>query len=516
MNGAGLASGFRNQGLRSLVQSYERTSYFHANDDDSPPPVVGSIARPFDPVGETWQIAAFLQSLRYRKAAKRREISAGSDGSGVSASWAKADLAPLAGQRVLVVVENLPVPFDRRVWLEARALKAAGADVSVICPKGHGHEGWREDIDGINIYRHPLPLEARGWLGFLLEYGAAIFWQVLLTCWIGLRRGIDVIHGCNPPDTTFAIAWVAKLWGVKYVFDHHDLSPELFHAKFGKQGVIWRILCALEKLTFRIADVSIATNDSYRRIAVERGGKRRDRVFVVRSGPNLSELQPVEPEERWKCGRRFLVGYVGVMGAQEGIDLLIDAVEHLVVDRGRRDVQFCLVGGGPELAFLRQLASDRGLADYITFTGRAPDRDLRAVLSTMDIGVNPDRVNSMNDKSTMNKIMEYMAFGKPIVQFDVTEGRVSAQQASLYAKHNDPVDLADKIEQLLSDPVLRQKMGLFGRERVKSKLAWEHQQGNLLDAYRALIADPAGGAGASNTTQRLSLRGGSTPRPGTS
>ena len=394
---------------------------------------------------------------------------------------------PLDGKGVLIIVENLPLPFDRRVWQEARTLKAAGATVSIICPTGKGFEKRYEEIEGIHIHRHTLPLEASGALGFLLEYGAALFWWTLLSWRIFLKRGFDVIQGCNPPDLIFIAALPFKLLGVKYIFDHHDINPELYEAKFDKRGFFWKLMVLFERLTFRAADVSIATNNSYRRIAIERGGMEPDKVFVVRSGPDLSRLKKVDPVESWKNGRRFMVGYVGVMGEQEGIDLLIDAAEHLIRNRGREDVQFVLVGGGPSLAGLKTQVQERGLGDYITFTGRAPDRELFEVLSTMDIGINPDRVNAMNDKSTMNKIMEYMSLGKPIVQFDVTEGRFSAQEASLYAKANDPVDLAEKIEDLLSDPAARARMGAFGRLRVEQELNWSRQVAPLLNAYRAAL-----------------------------
>jgi glycosyltransferase involved in cell wall biosynthesis len=213
-----------------------------------------------------------------------------------------------------------------------------------------------------------------------------------------------------------------------------------------------------------------------------------ERVHVVRSGPDLSKLKRVDPVESWKNGRAHMVGYVGVMGEQEGIDLLIDAVDHLVRTMRREDIQFVLVGGGPALAELKALTNERGLGDFITFTGRAPDQDLFEVLSTMDLGVNPDRVNAMNDKSTMNKIMEYMSLGKPMVQFDVTEGRYSAQDASLYAKANDPVDMAEKIVALVDDPQARERMGAYGRERVVSELNWQHQIAPLLAAYTQALA----------------------------
>jgi glycosyltransferase involved in cell wall biosynthesis len=395
---------------------------------------------------------------------------------------------PLKGRHVLIVVENLPLPFDRRVWQEARTLKAAGAHVSIICPKGKGYEARLEVIDGIAIHRHPLPLEAKGAIGFLAEYGAALFWETLLAWKIHFKRRIDVIHGCNPPDLIFLVALPFKLLGVRYIFDHHDINPELYEAKFSKRGLFWHLLVLFERLTFRAADVAIATNHSYRTIAIERGGMAPDRVHVVRSGPDLSKLKCVDPAPHWKNGRAHMVGYVGVMGEQEGIDLLIDAVEHLVRQMGREDIQFVLVGGGPALGHLQTMTAQRGLTDCITFTGRAPDATLFEVLSTMDLGVNPDRVNAMNDKSTMNKIMEYMSYGKPMVQFDVTEGRFSAQHASLYAEANNPVDLAEKIAQVVDDPAAREAMGAYGRARVVRELNWQHQITPLLAAYTQALA----------------------------
>lgn len=394
----------------------------------------------------------------------------------------------LAGKRVLIIVENLPLPFDRRVWQEAKTLKAAGAEVAVICPTGKGFETRHEAIEGIEIYRHPLPLEASGALGFLLEYGAALLWETWLAWKIYFRRGIDVIQGCNPPDLIFLVALPFKLLGVRYIFDHHDINPELYEAKFGRRGFFWRLMGLFERLTFKAADVSIATNESYRRIAIERGGMDPGKVFVVRSGPDLTKLQRVPPADRWRNGRKYLVGYVGVMGEQEGIDLLLEAARQIVTERERDDIQFVLVGGGPSLAGLKAMAARMGLADHVTFTGRAPDADLFEVLSTMDVGVNPDRVNPMNDLSTMNKIMEYMALGKPMVQFDVTEGRFSAQGASLYATPNDPADFADKLVELLADPARCAAMGELGRRRVEDDLNWDRQVEPLLAAYTAALA----------------------------
>lgn len=390
----------------------------------------------------------------------------------------------LAGRRILIIVENLPVPFDRRVWQEALTLRGAGARVSIICPTGKGYESAYEQLQGIDIYRHRLPLDAGTTHGYFREYLAALWAETYLAWKIFFRHGFDTIHACNPPDLIFLVALPFKLLGTTFVFDHHDINPELFEAKFGRRGMFWRMLVWVERLTFLVADVSIATNDSYRRIAIGRGGMKPDRVFVVRSGPDISRLKPVPPEPKLKKGREFMLGYVGVMGDQEGIDLLLEAVAHIVHKLGRTDIQFVLVGGGPSLDALKALALELDVDSFVTFLGRAPDTELFQVLSTADVCVNPDRVNQMNNLSTMNKILEYMAFSKPIVQFDVVEGRVSAADASLYAASNDPIDFAQKILDLLADDGLRERMGRFGRERVVRDLSWQRQIPALIEAYR--------------------------------
>ena len=388
--------------------------------------------------------------------------------------------------RILILVENLPSPFDRRVWQEACALRDAGHVVTIICPTGRGFEKRHEEIDGIAIHRYELPIEAEGAAGYALEYGTALA-KTFALCWrVLFTRGFDVIHACNPPDLFFLIGAFFKLLGKKFVFDHHDINPELYEAKFGRRDLFWKLLVRLERLTFRVADVSIATNESYRRIAVERGGMDRDRVFVVRSGPSLERMKSGPPHTHLKRGRRFLVGYVGVMGRQEGIDLLLEAARVIVRDMGRGDVHFGLVGGGTSLEEMKAFAAQKGIADHVTFTGRVPDAEMLAMLNTADVCVNPDVANEMNDKSTMNKIMEYMSLGKPIVQFDLTEGRFSAQDASLYAKKNDPRDMAAKIVELLDDPVRRASMGAYGRARVENELEWRFEVPKLLAAYAAL------------------------------
>lgn len=390
-------------------------------------------------------------------------------------------------RRVLIIVENLPVPFDRRVWSEATTLTQAGYEVSVICPKGKDAMASYEILEGVHIYRHPLGAEGHGLVGYILEYSQALFWEFVLSAKVLFTRGFDSIHACNPPDLIFLVAALYKaLFGKKFIFDQHDINPELYEAKFGRRGPLWRLMLWLERQSFRLADISIAPNESYRDIAIERGGMASDRVFVVRSGPNLVRVRNLPPDPSWKKARAHLVAYVGVIGRQEGLDLLLEAVAHL--RQSRDDIQYVIVGSGPELNAVMAQAARLGLEDCVTFTGRVDDQTLFTVLSTADVCVNPDRPNAMNDKSTMNKIMEYMALGKPIVQFDLTEGRVSAGASSLYARNTEPADFGDKIARLLDDPFRRQWMGELGKRRVEEELCWEREAPRLLRAYEAVFA----------------------------
>jgi glycosyltransferase involved in cell wall biosynthesis len=399
-----------------------------------------------------------------------------------------AQLSQGTGRKVLIIVENLPVPFDRRVWAEAVTLRDAGYAVSVISPKGRGYQASEETLQGIRVYRHPLPVEARGTVAYLAEYATALFWQLRISFRIARRDGFDVMHACNPPDIIFLVALPFKLFARKgFIFDHHDLNPELYEAKFGRRDLFWKLLVFAEKCTFRLADISIATNESYRRIACERGGMSKERVFVVRSGPDIRRVRNLPSDPKWRNARDYMVGYVGVIGQTEGLDLLLSAVDHIVNRRQRSDIQFVIVGDGPELPAIRKLCNEMELNDFCTFTGRTDDQELFTILSTADICVNPDRVTPMTDLSTMNKIMEYMAVGKPIVQFDVTEGKVSAQDASLYAQANDPVDFAERILELIDDPMRRNMMGSFGRRRVNEQLAWKYEQPKLLAAYETFF-----------------------------
>lgn len=389
----------------------------------------------------------------------------------------------MSKKKVLIIVENAPVPFDPRVWKEALSLHENGYEVSVLCPRDKGYERGYELLHGVHIYRHPTPKEGNGLFGYLWEYGWALFWQFFYAWWIYFRRGFHVLQGCNPPDDIFLIALPFKLFGVKYIFDHHDANPELYLSKYEKKGLLYKIQVWLERQTYRFSDVVIATNQSYQDLAVTRGGMDADDVFVVRNGPDLDTFKPVPPIADLKFGKRYLVGYVGTMSIQEGLDILLDAALH-IKNQGRRDVHFTCVGGGPGLAGLRKMVLEKKLEDIVNFTGRLPDKQLLETLSTADVCVNPDKPCRMNDISTMIKIMEYMALSKPIVQFDLKEGRRSAQGASLYADNqNQAPDFAAKILWLLDNPDARQKMGECGYKRVTEELAWKYSVENLLLAY---------------------------------
>lgn len=387
-------------------------------------------------------------------------------------------------KKILIIVENLPVPFDSRVWKEAVSLKQNGYEVTVLCPRGKGYTKGYELLDGIHVYRHPVPREIDGILGYIIEYGSALIWEFLYAWWIFLACGFQVIEGCNPPDDIFLVALPFKLFGVKYIFDHHDANPELYHSKYEKKDLFYGIQVWLEKMSFKFADVVMATNASYKDLAIRRGGLTPEDVFIVRNGPDLETFRLVEPVPALKYGKPYLVGYVGNMDVQEGLDILIDVAVR-IKELGRDDVHFTCVGGGPGLVPLRKMAEEKRLNGTFNFTGRVPDKDLLEVLSTADVCVNPDKPCEMNDISTMIKIMEYMALGKPIVQFDLKEGRFSAGDASLYASKEDQVnDFAGKILWLLDNPGIRKTMGESGRKRVETELAWDYSVENLIAAYK--------------------------------
>lgn len=388
-------------------------------------------------------------------------------------------------KHILIIVENLPLPFDRRVWQEANTLKENGADVSIICPKMNGYTKKYEVINGIHIYRHPLVHEAKGPRGYLAEYTTALFWECWLSLKIFFRKRFHVIQGCNPPDLIFIVALFYKLFGVKYVFDHHDINPELYIAKYNKKGFFYKILVLAERLTFATANYSMATNESYKEIAIKRGKMSPDKVQIVRSGPKLDRLKLTAGNQVHKKGRRFLVGYIGVIGDQEGLDLLLSSVKY-ITDR-RKDIQFGIIGGGTDLEKIKKLTIEMGLGEYVDYYGRVDDQTMVDVLNTADVCVNPDRPTEMNNLSTMNKIMEYMALKKPIVQYDLKEGRVSALEASLYAKNTSPEDFAEKIMWLLDNEEKRVYMGNYGYKRVVNELSWDFESKKLVNFYKKVL-----------------------------
>jgi glycosyltransferase involved in cell wall biosynthesis len=393
-------------------------------------------------------------------------------------------------RKVLIIVENMTVPWDFRVWKQARSLRDAGYEVTVLCPAMKALRVGYELLDGVHIYRHPMAREARGVWGYAFEYSYALFWEFVYSWWIYLRRGFQVIQGCNPPDNIFLVALSFKLFGVKYIFDHHDVNPELYFSKYEKKDVFYKIQLWLEKMTFRCSDVVMSTNNSYRDIALNRGEVPEDNVFVVRNGVEPKTFKAVSPNPALKHGKQYLVGYVGVMNSQEGLDILLD-VALRIKDLGHRNVHFTCIGGGPELPHLQRLMQEKQLEDIVNFTGIVSDADLLEILSTADVCVNPDKPCPMNSMSTMIKILEYMALCKPIVQFEGMEGRFSAQEASLYSNGPDQVaDFADKILWLLDHPEERSRMGEFGRRRIEKDLAWEYSVQNLLAAYDKVFSKP--------------------------
>jgi len=390
---------------------------------------------------------------------------------------------------VCIIVENLPVPQDRRVWQEARALTEVGHRVSIICPKGPGFESARETLEGIEIYRHDLR-EGSGPLGYLVEYTWALAVELFLALRIYAHTGFRVIQACNPPDTIFLIGAFFKLLGVRFIFDHHDLNPELYEDKFRRKDFFYRLVCLAERLTFRTADVAIATNSSYRDVALTRGGMSPERSFVVRSCPDLSRFQWQPPRLELKEGNEHLVVYLGVMGPQDGLDLLLASIEYIVKNKSRRDTLFVLIGDGTERQLLKTAAKSRGLDPFVKFTGRIPDSEVGAYFSTADVGVAPDPKNAMNDKSTMNKVLEYMGYGLPVVLYDLTEGRRSAEDAALYACPNNPIDFAEKVLTLLNSESLRHELGQRARRRIEECFSWETDKQVLLKAYETALRPP--------------------------
>ncbi len=391
--------------------------------------------------------------------------------------------------RILVLVENLSVPFDRRVWQESRALVEAGHEVVVVCPRGTKRDTEPHAvIEGVEIHRYPLKAATGGPLGYVKEYGAALYHSLRLAFRTAKGGRFDVIHACNPPDLLFLVALPFKVRGTRFLFDHHDLVPELFESRFGGKGLLYKVSVVLERLTFAMADVVISTNESYRDVAIRRGKMAPEHVHVVRSAPDLSRFTPVPPDPSLKRGKRHLVCYLGVMGPQDGVDYALRAIARLRDDLGRDDVHAAFIGSGDAFDDLVALSKELGLEDRVEFTGRVPDATVQAYLSSADVCLAPDPLNPLNDVSTMNKIVEYMAMSRPIVSFDLREARVSAGDAAVYATPNDEGEFASLVAGLLDDPARRAQMGALGRERVERSLSWSTSRERLLEAYADVLS----------------------------
>jgi glycosyltransferase involved in cell wall biosynthesis len=392
-------------------------------------------------------------------------------------------------RHILILVENLSVPFDRRVWQESQALVGAGYAVTVICPMG-AHTDREQDVflEGVRILRYPLRAANGSPVDYLREYGTAL-WRTLRLA-IRVRRAgpVHAVHACNPPDLLFLVALVLRPAGAKFVFDHHDLVPELFLSRFPDRGkLLYWVTRALERLTFVCADAVISTNESYREVAIERGGMDPERVVVVRSGPDLTKFVQLPPDERLRRGKRYLAAYLGVMGPQDGVDYALRALQILRRDLGRDDLHCIFMGSGDTFEDMVALCNELGLDDMVEFTGRVPDQFVQQCLSTADVCLSPDPCNELNDVSTMNKVVEYMAMGRPLVSFDLKEARVSAGEAAAYASPNDEAAFAASIDRLLRDADLRTTMGAAGRRRVETHLSWDRSRQTLVEFYNWLL-----------------------------
>ena len=409
---------------------------------------------------------------------------------------ASGEVPPGSAERVLIIVQNLPVPFDRRVWLECNALVAAGYEVSVVCPKGKNDPSY-EVIDTVRLYKYRPYAPGGSKLSFVAEYA----YSFLATAWktlLARRRGpFAVMQACNPPDIFWPIAMALRLADrTKFVFDHHDLCPELFRSRFPDVPKLpYRGLLALERRTHRTADHVISTNDSYRGIAIKRSGKAAADVTVVRTGPNPEKLRRGPQDPALRRGRRFLAAYIGVMGPQDGVDIVVRAADIVVHEMGRDDIAFTLIGSGDCFDELVALRDELKLGDHVEFTGRVPDELVKKILSTADVGLSPDPKNPLNDVSTMNKTMEYMAFELPVVAFDLLETRVSAAAAAVYVTPNDVHEYAKAIVDLMGDATTRSQLAKVGRARVEDELAWAHQERAYVGVYDLLTGRVGSGSG---------------------
>ena len=383
------------------------------------------------------------------------------------------------------------MPFDRRVWQESCALRDAGFEVTVICPAGERRDTESDVlIDGVRILRYPLRAATGGPVGYLREYCLALWHTTRLAVKVRRQGPIDAVHACNPPDLLFIVALLLKPLGAKFVFDHHDVVPELFLSRFpqGRQALL-RLTKLFERVTFACADAVISTNESYRQIAIERGRVPADRVVVVRSAPDLTRFALVSPDEALRCGKKYLLAYLGVMGPQDGVDHALRALKLLRDDFGRDDFHAVFMGAGDVYADMVALSRQLNMDGYVEFPGRVSDEFVLRCLSTADVCLSPDPLNPLNDVSTMNKVVEYMAMGRPLVSFDLREAKVSAGEAAVYVPGNDDRAFAQAIDSLLDDAQRRTRMGTIGRERIEDQLSWDQARRHLVDLYRNLLVE---------------------------
>lgn len=389
-----------------------------------------------------------------------------------------------------MLVENNTVPFDKRVWRESQTLKDEGAKVFVIAPKTDNYNKSHEIIEGVEIFRYKTYFSKGSKFGYVREYIDAIVKMFFISFWLFLKEGFDVVHVANPPDLLWLIASVYKIFGVKLIFDEHDLSPESFLSRFNmditnKNNLMYRTLVLMEKISYKLADIVIATNESYRSNAIKRGNIISEKIFIVRNGPDMRKFHKVVPDEKWKFGFDYMAAYIGIMGVQDGVDILIKAMKYIVNNSKRKDICFVLIGSGDEVNKLKNLTKELGIENYIKFPGRIPDKPAMEILSTADVCLSPDPRNPLNEISTMNKIMEYMVCEKPIVSFSLKEATFSAEKSALYVP--DSVEkFAEGVLYLVDYPDVAKRMGKYGYERVKNHLRWENQQKFLIKAYRCI------------------------------
>jgi glycosyltransferase involved in cell wall biosynthesis len=399
--------------------------------------------------------------------------------------------SPRQPRSCVIVVENLPVPFDRRVWQEAQALHRAGWTVSVICPFNDDFPKRFEVIDDIAIYRHPLPPEERGALAYFREYSTALFHEFRLLFKVYRERGFSVIQACNPPDLIFLAALPYKLMGKRFIYDQHDVSPELFVVKFGNKGFLYRALMFFERMSYRMADQVITANATFKDIAISRGGKAPSQVEVVYGVPDRQRIRRVEPEPGLHDGRKFVLGYVGIINEQDGVDHLVRAVAHLVKVNGFRDFRAVVVGSGPALELVRALACSLEVEDFMLFTGYLKGEKLLAYLSAFDIGVIPDPLNEANDLMSMNKVFEYCALGISTACYSLKETKRLLGDAGVYAPSNDPAGLAEACLSLMQDEPLRVRCAASAAKLSAEKFLWENEARKYVATYERVLSPKA-------------------------